>query len=89
MLDLCPGEKTINNVFCNLYVAGVRNGASMEAAIQKRNPSMCFPAEATNEQLSMSLVKFLREHPENLHLPSQLVIYAMANKYYPCKKGQK
>lgn len=69
---------------CTFYIAGFRNGVDMEAYLLKRKPKLCLPADATNEQITMSYIKYLRDFPEHWHLPAPAIVYLMAASYFPC-----
>jgi len=55
-------------------------------ATVKRNPdlSFCMPATVTNDQIVKIFIKYLDEHPEELHQPASLLLATSLRKAFPC-----
>lgn len=60
------------------YIAGVHDALWVDKIV-------CTPAAVTLAQLGAVVAKHLREHPENLHAPANLLVEIALRKAYPCK----
>lgn len=45
----------------------------------------CLPSGVTTNQATMVIVKYLKEHPENLHNSASTLILLALQKNFPCK----
>lgn len=88
MAEWCLDDGEFGEIACMFYISGFRQGAEMESIMQKRPPKFCVPHNVTNEQLSRTFSKFLREYPEHRHLPAPGLVYMMAATYYACPEGR-
>lgn len=48
-------------------------------------PAHCLPEGVTIGQIAKMVVKYLDQHPEQLHLPATLVIAKVAHDAFPCR----
>ena len=46
----------------------------------------CPPAGTTPTQARLIVEKYMQDHPENLHLPAQDIVFAAAEQAFPCTK---
>jgi hypothetical protein len=54
--------------------------------IQTTDIPMCIPKGVTNYQVQAVVVKFLKDNPEQLHMPANLLTLAAVTKAWPCPK---
>jgi hypothetical protein len=81
--------------FCAGFVDGVIETQSMWEVWEAkgtivRNPhlSFCLPEGATNDQIVKIFVKYLDDHPEELHEPASLLLVTSLRNVFPCKGQQ-
>lgn len=48
----------------------------------------CAPSTATIRQTIMVVVKFLKEHPEQLHRPDMILMIEALNQAFPCNESK-
>ncbi len=53
---------------------------------QKRELGICLPSGVTGEQLTAMGVKYLFDHPEELHNDMPVIILKMLSSSFPCSK---
>jgi hypothetical protein len=82
--DIENNEQNTESAICNLYVNArpdTHNSSAKNGAIQ----SLFCPAEnVTNIQVARTLVKYLEEHPENLHYDAEGLTITAYHKAFPC-----
>ena len=64
-------------------VAGANDAFSLIPSIKA--VKHCAPENVTNGQLSRVVLKFLRQHPENLHSTGAALVLAALRNAYPCE----
>jgi hypothetical protein len=78
LLDTCDSEAgSFRAGLCRGFIGGVAQVGSGERLI-------CFPNEATNGQIADTVLKGLREHPEQRHLLSGVLILSYLGAAFPC-----
>ena len=51
-----------------------------------KNALFCQPKDITSAQAARIVVKYLRDHPEELHQPGSILAYVALSKAFPCAK---
>ena len=77
------GARDVNGedlAYCGGYVQGFRDAVDMTA------PAFCIPNQATSGQLIRVLVKYLQDHPKDLHLDEADLIKVAFMDAYRCRK---
>lgn len=75
---------TINGTVDGLYIA---NRIYSDQLKKELPPVICWPdATVTKDQSVRIVVKYLREHPENLHMGDSLLITLGLVSAFPCGK---
>lgn len=46
----------------------------------------CIPEDVTRQQLAKIIVKYLNDHPEELHYSAHTTLYVIFKKYFPCER---
>jgi hypothetical protein len=66
---------------CVAYISGVIDG------YQEAEPKypLCYPAQVTVGQMADVVMKFLRDHPEELHKPAGFLVLRAIGVAFPCK----
>lgn len=91
-------DKPDSSIACMIFFRGVLDGmiigrenALSLAGVQKKEiqrgkySTYCVPQDAQLDQLGEMFVKYMNEHPENLHEPASFQFAYMLSKYFPCK----
>lgn len=89
-----PGTTEVDVMTCEAYVLGFTNGmefglgAGMAAAsgINKRRTFFCFPKGIAPEQPRLVVVKWLRDHPAELHKRSEDLLSKALWDTWACPK---
>ena len=74
----------------SLFTDGVVNGVYVEMSFSKEKtgkeaPSpFCIPTSVENGQLVRSVLKYIRERPEEAHIPSGVLIVRALRHAFPC-----
>ena len=69
------------SAYCNGYITGAVDGM-FYLDTQKR---LCPPKEATREQVTRIVVKYLKENPQRLHEDYTPIIFSAITEAFPCK----
>jgi hypothetical protein len=90
----------LNSGICQGFMLGVRDGVGFSISmLQRNNPSLaslkgsledfgvCFPDEVEMLQVIRVTLKYIREHPEQAHLPSASLIFMAETGAFPCVSG--
>jgi hypothetical protein len=77
--------------FCSGFMAGVNEDQVMWQASDKMDHrdhllSYCFPDASTNGQLLRVFVKYLDDHPEELHESAAFLYLKAMHRAFPCGK---
>jgi len=67
----------VNAGFCMGYMSAIADSNA-------RNEHFCAPANATIEQLVRVVTKWMKEHPESLHLNAGVISYTALRAAFPC-----
>jgi hypothetical protein len=78
------GEGRVTGV--NYFDAGYCLGVIMTVNFMWGDTSFCIPAKVTNDQEVRVVVKFLNDHPEQLHISEFLLVNGALVNVWPCKK---
>ena len=84
-----PPVKSFDVGFCFGFMDGANSAHQIWAASDKTNHrnhamSYCFPDSVTNGQMLRVFVKYLDEHPQDLHEPAALLYIEAMRKAFPC-----
>ena len=84
-----PPVKSFDVGFCFGFIDGANSAQQVWAASDKtnhRNHSMgyCFPDAVTNGQMLRVFVKYLDDHPQDLHEPAALLYIEAMRRAFPC-----
>lgn len=68
------------------YCVGLVSGIA-ETIISSDSPTACFPkSSVTREQTVRIVVKYLNNHPEQLHLSASSLVMVSFEEAFPCKQ---
>jgi Rap1a immunity proteins len=91
ILDLCeegfgPPKNigVLNN--CLSYVAGVWDGYVLHKVLSSSPYKVCTPKGLRSSQLARVVLKYFKEHPEDLHYSASEQALIALEKAFPCKK---
>ena len=74
-------QKAVDSNYCLGYIQGFKEANALTPI-----PNFCVPDAVTLGQLIKVVVKYMDEHPEELHLLSGLVVREALQKAFPCRK---
>ena len=80
---------TNNQDICDFWITSFLLGAFGSQAIAQQGnfaPISCPPGGTTRSQARFIVEKYMRDHPENLHLPAKDIVFAAAELAFPCTK---
>jgi hypothetical protein len=90
VLETCSAKGTDSLIVCVAHIQGVVAGVEVQRALVERKgrPTCGFevPAGVSGEQMRDVVVKYLRDHPEERHLPGGLMIFMALRGAFPCPK---
>jgi hypothetical protein len=76
----------VQGVSCIQYLSGLLDGVTLTESLSGGATMICAPASGiSNDQLVRVVVKYLREHPENLHRSGRMEALIALSKAFPCK----
>jgi Rap1a immunity proteins len=90
--SMCRAEMVAaSGSFCAGFISGVLEEQFMWTAndtLHKRTHDFrfCLPEKSTNDQILKVFVKYLDDHPEELHKPAALLLIQAMVKAFPCQK---
>jgi hypothetical protein len=79
-----------HSIECTAYVEGVDEGVSVEVTFARQiasNPPpklYCRPENSTAGQLVRITLKYIRNHPEDAHQPTVVLIVEALREAFPC-----
>lgn len=71
-----------DRVYVSTYMVGVADAFSLNFSGQKNY--ICLPPTATSTQLADMACKFIKENPEERHLPASGIAYQVLIKNFRC-----
>ena len=83
-------EESAHAISCIGYVAGFMDGVSVypsfaEAKTKQKVPELfCRPERVEHGQIVSIALKYIRNHPEEAHHPTQLLIMVALGEAFPC-----
>ena len=85
-------REILDGVHCIGYLSGMRDTLDVwnranDAYNKGLAPFACVPTEATAQELAIVVVKYLNDHPSELHEPYYSLVYRSLRSAYPCKNG--
>ncbi|MFT5709319.1 MAG: hypothetical protein ACI8QT_000005 [Halioglobus sp.] len=86
MLKICTDVSPFQAKSCGGYIAGVADTSAKAVAWETLTAVRCVPVEVTIKQLMKIAVKYMEEHPEELHLGAESLIQNAFKEAFPCEK---
>jgi len=80
LLNICEQDRKA----CGLYIMGVADTHDIFVMWKDIEGYSCIPKDVTDTQLSTVVIKYLKDHPENLHLGAAGAILTAITKAWPC-----
>jgi hypothetical protein len=82
---------TVTKGVCLGYVNGVLDGVDLAvgigaAAHHVQPKGLCLPSESTMGQKYRVVVKYMNDHPEKTHLPTNVLVLEAITEAFPCPK---
>jgi hypothetical protein len=92
--DTKESNRTVMDGVCLGYVNGVLEGFNMAMRLGQaaRHETIttgslfCLPSESTMGQKYRVVVKYMNDHPEKTHNPTELLILDAITEAFPCKQ---
>ena len=86
VLQTCEDESDMMIVGCIEYLVGVADGFKALMETNHVPKVICIPPKVNGGQLSKVVVKYLNEHPEDLHYAAAGEVFAAYIKAFPCEE---
>lgn len=80
---------TDNQDICDFWITSLLLGMFDSPAVTQQGnlaPVGCLPAGITRTRARLIVEKYMQDHPENLHLPGQDIVFAASELAFPCTK---
>lgn len=91
VLNYCTADRETQQYgYCVGYVASAIDTHTTWWAswMMLRKPMICMPRGRTDGQLALIVVKYLKEHPEDLHRDGGWMVLSALMKAFPCSDNQ-
>ena len=69
------------------YIVGFNHGYELAIILNMEAPpnnSYCIPQKVTNGQITRVVIKYLKDHPEQLHTSARKLILFALDEGFPC-----
>ena len=86
LLERCESVANVDKAVCLGYVQGAVDTFESVMSLGAWPKNFCIPQQVTLVQLSKVLVKYLNEHPEDLHYMADNEVHMAFMKAFPCEK---
>jgi Rap1a immunity proteins len=83
MLRACEAQDALLSGICQGWMTGLSTGLSLRPWLDQNLPA-CLPPGLTGDQVRLIVIKFLKEHPEQLHYPASLIAGNALHSAFPC-----
>lgn len=78
-------RNTTFGLVCMSWVSGAVQGAARTFTYEPEKPDYCTPGYGgSNGQYAAVFLKYLRDHPEKLHLPAIYIFHQSMAEAFPC-----
>ena len=84
LLGYCENEGVYSQGLCDGFIDGVGDGFQSFALYIGRRLPFCYPQDATVEQVRRVIVKYLEEHPQDLHYSAAESAFIALGDAFPC-----
>ena len=88
----CTGETlskdaaAVGEIACLSYLGGLLDATSIQAELSPQSRLLCLPAGGISaDQARRVVVKWLKEHPKDLHNPARTMVFAALREAFPCR----
>jgi hypothetical protein len=84
LLTLCTDE---SNIGCLGYLVGFMDGIEVQSSIRQSPKIYCSPEDGiSTEQVRRIVIKFMKEHPKELHGSARTLVLLALKDAFPCKQ---
>lgn len=84
LLEFCESDTPAEFGQCLGYIASASDTHATWVDWGDMTRQMCIPPHATGGQLYQVVLKFLKEHPETLHLAAGSLVLIALGEAFPC-----
>ena len=92
LYNACTGTNKEDRDSCKTWIAGFMAGAVYSQSLlsyTNREPIICFPEPGiVPAQAELIIEKYMRDHPEQMHLDAPALAINALWKAFPCSPGQ-
>ena len=81
----CGGDNDLSRYVCESWILGFQSGIATAYA-ESRNMHICLPKIFDGNQAVVIVKKYVKAHPDELHLNAQTVTIAALLEAFPCTK---
>lgn len=83
-IKLCNESPRYDEGECFAYILGTYHGFTIAESLHDVEPLTCVPSTVTVDQLSEVVIKYLRNNPQNRHLPARGLVMIAIRNAFPC-----
>lgn len=92
LLIICEADEEAASKFCNGYIQGIFTGwqtgmimATLDTRADEKIGGVCIPEGSNAKQWVKVVVKWWKDHPEELHKVATITIISAMMEAFPCK----
>jgi len=86
LLDQCTATSDASKIGCAAYIDGFMDAIGLQSAYSKQE-YICFPEEPVSATQGIRIVvKWLQDHPQDLHTSGRLQVLLALRAAFPCGK---
>jgi len=79
--------KKLMKFYCLGYISGITDAQTIIGGVNPGSKIFCPPSEGLeNEQSLRIIIKWLEDHPEQLHMSARISVFIALSKALPCNK---
>ena len=91
--EICDDDKGSLQLACLMYIGGVSDGLNLAPSFIRSGPAaaggevLCVPQETRHMARKLRVEAYLREHPDQLEFPAEVLVYLSLKEAWPCAGG--
>ena len=90
--EICDDDKGSLQLACLMYIGGVSDGLNLAPSFIRSGPAsggevLCVPQETRHMARKLRVEAYLREHPDQLEYPAEVLVYLSLKEAWPCAGG--
>jgi hypothetical protein len=78
-------QTAVTSVACHAWLSGFADGIQTTEILAGKNV-VCVPQDLNNEQAMRVVIKYMKDHPDQLHLPALALALRALKEAFPCEE---